>query len=134
MRKIVFYFTLLAFMATSSSCKDKQEPCFESNPLEGTWRLAISNEIQIPDSLNRIKILNKTHFMWMDDSSSSSLAGIYVSSDTTYTETITYASPAMCCFNGQKAIFNYKIKADSLYIFGRLSDSIDVKETWVRVK
>lgn len=113
--------------------------------LTGTWQLSsykygISNPsfIDVPQTRRRVKIINESHFTWVEFDASSgkvtqSAGGIYTLDGDTYTESIDFGL-GMDSYIGSKHDFTYKVIGDILFISGSLSDELKIEEIWQRVK
>jgi hypothetical protein len=118
----------------------------ETKPgIVGTWKLVSTKYGEAKEhtpytgSSTRTKIINPTHFVWLEvqtDSKKvvSSAGGKYTFSGGAYTETIDFAGQGMEEYLGKPQKFTVRIKGDKLTQSGALSDGLKIEEVWERVK
>lgn len=109
----------------------------------GTWKLVSTKygeakeHTPYPASSMRMKIINPTHFTWLEISDGkvqTSAGGKFVVSGDSYTETIDFAGEGMEPYRGKAQKFTLRIEGDKLYQSGDLSDGLHIEEVWERVK
>ena len=111
----------------------------EKNPIKGTWEL-VSYQNQYPDTTilgpkdyaRQIKIINKTHFVWISqDTSRVDIYGFgggkYILDGDNYTEHIEmFIVPSWI---GNSIPYNIKIEGDTLILGG----TVPLKKFWGRI-
>jgi|SRR3954464_11782594 hypothetical protein len=111
----------------------------------GTWKLVSTKygeakeHTPYPGASTRTKIINPTHFVWLEvqnDSKNviSSAGGKYTLSGDAYTETIDFAGAGMEAYVGKPQKFIIHVDGDKLTQAGDLSDGLHIEEVWERVK
>jgi hypothetical protein len=112
---------------------------------EGTWQLVSFRYGEatiwsnVPEGQRRIKLINQTHFSWVQYEVSSGKAqtmagGTYTLKQGAYTEAIEYAGEGMTEYLGKSQLFTLRVEGDRLHQSGRLSDGTQIEEVWQRVK
>lgn len=111
----------------------------------GTWKLVSTKygsatEFRpYSDKSSRLKIINPTHFTWVEVDASTkkvvaSAGGNYKLTGDSYTETIEFAGDGMETYLGKSQKFTIRIEGDKLFQSGELSDGLKIEENWERVK
>lgn len=131
---------LLIFIPLSSA----QETPLDGKHL-GTWKLLslkygdAADFTKYPDTSSRLKLLNATHFTWLEVTASTksvvtSAGGTYKLTGNSYVETIEWAGEGMETYMGKPQKFTIRVEGDKLYQSGELSDGLKIEEIWERVK
>ena len=133
--------TWLVLLFLLISCNNSEQ---ESSKILGTWRLSTykygEREKQtLPDSVLRIKLINQTHFTWVQYMSnrkivSTSAGGSYTLEGENYTERIDFAGMGMTPYLGKKQIFKLKFDQNKMYLSGNLSDNLKIEEVWIKLE
>jgi hypothetical protein len=113
--------------------------------IQGTWQLVsykygptASGFTDFPEVMRRIKVINETHFIWVQyDTLSrkvgSSAGGSYTVVGNTYTESLDFGL-AMDGYLKRSPAFTIKIEGDMLFQSGLLTPDYKIEEIWKRVK
>jgi hypothetical protein len=111
----------------------------------GTWQLVsfkygeATNWSNLPEGQRRIKLINPTHFSWVQYEAPSGKAqtmagGTYTLKEGAYIETIEYAGEGMTEYLGKSQSFTIRVEGEEFHQSGRLSDGTQIEEVWQRVK
>jgi type 1 glutamine amidotransferase len=117
----------------------------EKPRIVGTWKLVSTKYGDAPEHTpyngpsTRNKIINPTHFVWVEVEPSShkllsSAGGKYILTGNSYTETIDFAGSGMEEYAGKPQKFTVRVEGDKLTQSGELSDGLKIEEVWERVK
>jgi hypothetical protein len=112
--------------------------------VEGTWQLisyrygsSQSAFIDRNESLSRTKVINKTHFIWVDVDISGkvvqSAGGRYTLAGEIYTEYLDFGL-GMDQYLKSSPQFTIKVEGDMLFQSGLLTNDYRIEEIWKRVK
>jgi hypothetical protein len=140
----VFILALLVAILFSPSLIS-QNPIESNGKHLGTWKLvstkygAATSFTDYPKKSFRLKIINATHFTWVEVDASTkrvlaSAGGRYKRSGDSYTETIEFAGEGMETYLGKSQKFTVRVEGDKLFQSGELSDGLKIEENWERVK
>jgi hypothetical protein len=116
-----------------------------SNPMEGTWQLVSSKNgdateyEKAPTDTKRLKIINKTHFVWVEVDAANGIVksmagGPYTLKDDTYSEKIEFGLEGIEDLRGKDQVFKIKLKDDTYEQVGALSNGFKIDEIWKKVK
>lgn len=131
---------VLTISAVSSASVSKKKTV----SIEGTWQLesykygpAQSGFIDVQDNRVRLKVINKTNFIWVDYNPGTgrvtqSAGGTYSLTGNTYTESLVFGL-GMDSYLGNKPVFTVKIEGDMLFQTGLLTEGYKIEEIWHRV-
>lgn len=133
-----FVFALLLSFVQLANAQDKGAHV-------GTWKLVSTKygdakeQTPYPASSSRLKIINPTHFIWIEVESGSknvvaSAGGKYTLSGNNYTESIDFSSADMKDYRDKPQKFTIRVEKGKLYQSGELSDGLHIEEIWERVK
>ena len=123
-----------------SSFKSKKQTI----SVEGTWQLvsykygsSLSAFIDRNESLTRTKVINATHFIWVDVDNSGevlkSAGGKYTLSGDTYTEFLEFGL-GMDTYMKTSPQFTIKVEGDMMFQSGFLTNDYRIEEIWKRIK
>ncbi|MCX6333602.1 MAG: hypothetical protein NT092_04770 [Bacteroidia bacterium] len=113
--------------------------------VEGTWQLvsykygsSTSGFIDCPEGFPRLKMINKTHFVWVNYNTESgsitqSAGGKYTLIGNTYTEFLEFGL-GMDQYLKTNPQYTLKIEGDILFQSGNLTPDYKIEEIWKRVK
>ena len=113
--------------------------------IQGTWQLVsckygptASGFTDFPEVMHRIKVINETHFIWVQyDTLSrkvvSSAGGSYTIIGNTYTESLDFGL-AMDGYLKQNHTYTVKVEGDIFFLSGLLAPDYKIEEIWKRVK
>jgi len=112
--------------------------------VEGTWQLVSykygssqSAFIDRNESSNRIKVINKTHFIWVEVDNSGkvvqSAGGKYTLAGEIYTEFLEFGV-GMDQYLKSSPQFTIKVEGDMMFQSGFLINDYRIEEIWKRVK
>lgn len=136
---------MLAIALLTISAGKAFNPQKDSVSIKGTWQLvsykygdAQSSFSDFPENIRRIKVINETHFIWVQfDTLSrrvvSSAGGSYTVSGNTYTESLDYGL-AMDPYLKQNHVYTVKVEGDMFFLSGLLTPSYKIEEIWKRIK
>jgi hypothetical protein len=120
-------------------------PKKDSVTIQGTWQLvsskygpSASGFTDFPEIMRRIKVINETHFIWVQyDTLSrrvvSSAGGSYTMNGNTYTESLDFGQ-SMDEYLKKSHAFTIKVEGDMLFQTGLLAPDYKIEEIWKRVK
>jgi hypothetical protein len=135
---------VLAILTISAVPGTTFKPKKKTLSVEGTWELVSykygpsqSAFIDRTESLQRLKVINKTHFIWVDFDKSGkvmqSAGGTYTLNGDTYTEFLGFGY-GMDQYLKTNPQFTIKIDGDMLFQTGLLTPDYKIEEIWKRVK
>jgi hypothetical protein len=145
MKKSVFILGTAIILVFTAVLAAQQQPAKSPGSHLGTWQLTSAKYgdakdfTDFPKELRRVRLINATHFTWVQyDSQSKKVAslagGPYTLQGDAYTETIEFAGEGMESYLGKKQIFKIKVDGDKFLQSGQLSDGTRLEEVWQRVK
>jgi hypothetical protein len=120
-------------------------PKKDSVTIQGTWQLvsckygpSASGFTDFPEIMRRIKVINETHFIWVQFDTLSrkvveSAGGSYTVKGDTYTESLDFGL-AMDGYLKTSPAYTIKIEGDMLFQSGLLVPDYKIEEIWKRVK
>jgi hypothetical protein len=129
-----------AFTGTGSNANSAPQ---ERPRIVGTWKLVSTKygeakeHTPYPGGSVRLKIINPTHFVWLENSNGSIQSGAggrYTLAGSAYTETIDFAGSGMEEYAGKPQKFTVRVEGDKLMQSGELSNGFKIEEVWERVK
>lgn len=133
--------TLLALLFVAISSINAQQ---ESSKALGTWKLfsfkyGDREEQTISDAFQRIKLITRTHFAWVEYSTNEktvtdSAGGRCEINGENYIENIDFAGAGMKAFLGKKQTFKLKFDGNKMYLSGNLSDNLQINEVWIKLE
>jgi len=142
----VVLLTLIAIslLTTSAIPGVTSESKKQAVSVEGTWKLvsykygsAQSAFVDRSESLSRIKVINKTHFIWVDVDTSGkviqSAGGKYTLTEDAYTEILEFGL-GMDTYLKSSPQFTVKVEGDMLFQSGFLTSGYRIEEIWKRIK
>jgi hypothetical protein len=108
------------------------------NKVEGTWEHTFPNE----PALRQVKVINQDHFIWATYDRESKIpvavaGGSYKLDGNTYTERVEFGrfgTDQLQQIVGKEQTFNVEIVGDTLTLTGTLSNGMELREVWTRVK
>jgi hypothetical protein len=116
----------------------------EASKIIGTWKLTSyhygdKDPAVKPAYVNRIKLINFTHFTWVEFMTESkqvmsSAGGRFSFDGIYYTEYIDWAGLSMNNYLGKEQKFQIKIENKKMYRSGQLSDSLKIEEEWIKIE
>ncbi len=128
----------LIFVVTA--CSDKNT----TTALYGTWQLSTyqygpSSEKSMPENIKRIKLITPGHFTWIQYDTqnnivTNSAGGTTTFDGTNYIESIDFAQMGMSNYLKKRQIFILKFENGKMYLEGQLSDSLKIKEVWLKLE
>jgi hypothetical protein len=113
--------------------------------VQGTWQLVstkygptASGFTDFPESLRRIKVINESHFIWVQYDTlsrrvSSSAGGSYSITGNTYTESLDFGL-AMDSYLKKNHTYTVKVEGDIFFLSGLLAPDYKIEEIWKKVK
>jgi hypothetical protein len=135
----------LAILTISAIPGSAYMPKRQKNSIEGTWQLVSykygpsqSEFIDRTEDFPRIKVINKTHFIWVDYISqsgrmTSSAGGRYTLNGNIYTEFLEFGL-GMDTYLKTNPQYTIKVEGDILFQTGLLTPEYKIEEIWKRVK
>lgn len=110
----------------------------ERGRLEGTWTHSFKGN----RDLVQIKILNQDHFVWSTYERKTreviaTAGGTYTFKDNTYKERVDFGHFAAAGFQetvGKEQTFTVKFDGDKWFVSGTLSNGVEIKEEWRRLR
>ena len=135
---------LLAILTVSAVPGTTLKPKKQKLSPEGTWELVSykygpsqSAFTDRTESLQRLKVINKTHFIWVDIDISGkiiqSAGGPYTLNGDIYTEFLEFGY-GMDPYLKTNPQFTIRIEGDMLFQTGLLTPDYKIEEIWKRVK
>lgn len=114
----------------------------DSTNILGTWKLSSymkgDKKIVPDDSIQRIKLITKSYFTWVQYTSKTrvirnSAGGTYTYDGRNYTEKIDYVGLRILDSLDIINIFKVTISGDEMHLLGVLSDNTIVDEIWTKI-
>jgi hypothetical protein len=136
-------FLAIALLTVSASSGEKSQKKMTS--IEGTWELvsykygsSSSGFIDVNDNVRRIKVINETHFIWVQYDTISgkvvrSAGGTYTIKGDAYSEFLEFGL-AMEPYIKQSHNYTVKVEGDLQFLSGPLTPDLKIEEIWKRVK
>jgi len=143
--RTAFWVAVCLFLSGFLNVGAQEERREKRNQLIGTWRLVSTKygetkeQTDYPATSMRVKIINPTHFAWMEIQSGSkkvisSAGGKYTLAGHDYTELIDFVGDGMETYLGKAQKFTVRLEGEKLYLAGELSDGSHIEEVWARMK
>ena len=142
---ITISIALLAIALLTVSAGTAGKPKKSLVSMQGTWELvsykygsSASGFTDVRDNIRRLKVINETHFIWVQfDTLSgrigSSAGGSYTLKGNEYSEYLEYGL-AMDSYIKQYHNYTVKVEGDLQFLSGPLTPGYKIEEIWRRVK